>query len=85
VATATLELQTAKVTEALARLTPEHREIIRLAHHRRMPVREIATLLGLSERTVRRRILFALQSLRLALNELGDPAVAGVSRGTGRS
>jgi RNA polymerase sigma-70 factor, ECF subfamily len=72
VATATIEFQTAKITAALARLTPEHREIIRLAHHRRMPVRDIAALLDLSERTVRRRILFALQSLRLALNELAD-------------
>jgi DNA-directed RNA polymerase specialized sigma24 family protein len=69
---ATRELQTANITAALTRLTPEHREIIRLAHHHRMPVREIATLLDLSERTVRRRILFALQSLRLALIELGD-------------
>jgi RNA polymerase sigma-70 factor, ECF subfamily len=74
VATATLELQTMKVTAALARLTPEHREIIRLAHHRRMSVREIATLLNLSERAVRRRILFALHSLRLTLDELSDGA-----------
>jgi RNA polymerase sigma-70 factor (ECF subfamily) len=72
VATATIEFQTAKITAALARLTPEHREIIRLAHHRRMSVREIAALLDLSERAVRRRILFALQALRLALNELAD-------------
>jgi RNA polymerase sigma-70 factor (ECF subfamily) len=77
VAIATRELQTATITAALASLTPEHREIIRLAHHRRMSVREIAALLDLSERTVRRRILFALQSLRLALDELGPATTAG--------
>ena len=78
-ASATTDIQAAMVTAALARLTPEHREIIRLAHHRGMSVREIATRMDLSELAVSRRILFALRSLRLILNELeiGAPPAPG--------
>src|SRR4051812_10082645 len=60
-----------QVAAALERLTPEHREIIRLAHHLRMPSREIAQRLGLPEGTVRSRTCYALRSLRLVLEELG--------------
>ena len=63
-----------KVAAALATLTPEHREIIRLAHYRGLPVRELAVRLELSETMVRRRILFALRALKLSLDELDSAA-----------
>jgi len=56
---------------ALGRLAPEHREVVRLAHFRGLPVKEIAERLGLAEGTVKSRTYYALQSLRLALDELG--------------
>src|SRR4051812_14509441 len=60
-----------QVGAALGRLTPEHREIIRLAHQLRMPSREIAQRLGLPEGTVHSRMWHALRSLRLVLEEMG--------------
>ena len=56
---------------ALSRLRPEHREIIGLAHLNGLSVREIATRLGLAEGTVKSRTYYAMQSLRLVLEELG--------------
>jgi RNA polymerase sigma-70 factor (ECF subfamily) len=56
---------------ALSRLRPEHREIVAMAHLRGMSVREIAERLGLAEGTVKSRTYYAMQSLRLALEELG--------------
>ncbi len=59
---------------ALARLTPEHREVVRLAHFRGLSVREIAGRLGLAEGTVKSRTSYAVQHLRAALDELGVTA-----------
>jgi RNA polymerase sigma-70 factor, ECF subfamily len=60
-----------QVAAALDRLTPEHRQIIRLAHVRGMSVREIAQVVGLPEGTVKSRTWYALRSLRLVLEEMG--------------
>ena len=59
-----------QVQAALERLTPEHREVVRLAHLGGMSVREIAELTGLPEGTVKSRTYYALQNLRLALDEM---------------
>ena len=59
-----------QVQAALERLTPEHREVVRLAHLGGMSVREIADLTGLPEGTVKSRTYYALQNLRLALDEM---------------
>lgn len=60
-----------QVAAALARLSPEHRQVIRLSHVRGMSVREIAGALGLPEGTVKSRTWYALRSLRLVLEEMG--------------
>ena len=60
-----------QVGAALARLTPEHRQVIRLAHVRGMSVREIAAACDLPEGTVKSRTWYALRSLRLVLEEMG--------------
>jgi RNA polymerase sigma-70 factor (ECF subfamily) len=60
-----------QVAAALARLSPEHRQVIRLAHVRGMSVREIAAACGLPEGTVKSRTWYALRSLRLVLEEMG--------------
>ena len=60
-----------QVTAALDRLTPEHRQVIRLAHVQGLSVREISERLGLPEGTVKSRTWYALRSLRLVLEEMG--------------
>lgn len=60
-----------QVSAALARLTPEHRQVIRLAHFQGLRLREIAELTGLPLGTVKSRVSYALRGLRLALEEMG--------------
>ncbi len=60
-----------QVGAALERLTPEHRQVIRLAHFQGMRLREIAELTGLPLGTVKSRVSYALRSMRLALEEMG--------------
>lgn len=60
-----------QVTAALERLTPEHRQVIRLAHFQGMRLREIAEATGLPLGTVKSRVSYALRGMRLALEELG--------------
>jgi RNA polymerase sigma-70 factor (ECF subfamily) len=59
-----------QVQAALERLTPEHREVVRLAHLGGLSVKEIAKLLGLPAGTVKSRTYYALQNMRLALDEM---------------
>jgi RNA polymerase sigma-70 factor (ECF subfamily) len=60
-----------QVASALERLSPDHRQVIRLAHVRGMSVREISEACGLPEGTVKSRTWYALRSLRLVLEEMG--------------
>jgi RNA polymerase sigma-70 factor (ECF subfamily) len=55
---------------AFARLTPEHREMLRLGHFAGLSVKEIAEATGLPPGTVKSRTYYALRSLRLALDEI---------------
>jgi RNA polymerase sigma-70 factor (ECF subfamily) len=59
-----------QVAAALARLTPDHREVIRLSHYEGMTMREIAKAKGLPVGTVKSRAWYAMRSLRLALEEM---------------
>ena len=59
-----------QVQSALERLTPEHREVVRLAHLGGLSVKEISDLTGLPAGTVKSRTYYALQNLRLALDEM---------------
>jgi len=55
---------------AFGRLTPEHQQVLRLGHFGGLSVREIARATGLAEGTVKSRTYYAMQSLRLALDEM---------------
>ena len=63
-----------QLAAALARLTPEHREVIRLAHWGGLTLREIAERKGIPLGTVKSRTSYALRSLRLVLDEMGIEA-----------
>jgi RNA polymerase sigma-70 factor (ECF subfamily) len=60
-----------QVSAALERLTPEHREVIRLAHFQGLTLREVAERTGLPLGTVKSRASYALRGMRLALEEMG--------------
>ena len=59
-----------QMAAALARLTPEHREVVRLAHYEGMTMREIAEAKGLPIGTIKSRAWYAMRSLRLTLEEM---------------
>ena len=65
-----------QVAAALERLTPEHRQMIRLAHFQGLSVREISERCELPIGTVKSRTWYALRSLRLALEEMGVVTVS---------
>jgi RNA polymerase sigma-70 factor (ECF subfamily) len=60
-----------QVAVALERLSPEHRQMIRLAHFQGMTMREIAERCDMPVGTVKSRTWYALRSLRLVLEEMG--------------
>lgn len=64
-------LLTCVVEEALARLSDDHRAVLRECYYRQRSVAEAAALLGVPAGTVKSRLHYALRSLRLALEELG--------------
>ncbi len=55
---------------ALERLSPDHREVVRLAHFEGLTMREIGDRLEIPVGTVKSRTSYALRSLRLALDEM---------------
>src|SRR5688572_25742098 len=59
-----------QVAAALARLSPEHREVIRLAHYGGLSLREISEKKGIPLGTVKSRTSYALRTLRLILDEM---------------
>lgn len=59
------------VAEALARLTPEHREVLVQAHWLGRSVAEIAAALGVPAGTVKSRTYYAIRALKLVLEEMG--------------
>jgi RNA polymerase sigma-70 factor (ECF subfamily) len=59
-----------QIAAALARLTADHREVIRLAHYGGLSLREISEQKGIPLGTVKSRTSYALRSLRLILDEM---------------
>ncbi|MBN1530818.1 MAG: sigma-70 family RNA polymerase sigma factor [Thermoleophilaceae bacterium] len=59
-----------QIASALTRLSPDHREVIRMAHFQALTMREIAAALGLPLGTVKSRSYYALRHLRLVLDEM---------------
>lgn len=60
-----------EVEEAMARLSPEHRQVVIAIHVDGQRASEVAARLGVPEGTVRSRLFYALRALRLALEEMG--------------
>jgi RNA polymerase sigma-70 factor (ECF subfamily) len=59
-----------QIGAALGKLSPEHREVIRLAHFESLSLREVSNALGLPLGTVKSRSYYALRHLRLVLDEM---------------
>ena len=59
------------VTDALAELSPRHREVLALCYYQGLSVAEAAARLGIAEGTVKSRTHYALRALRLVLEEKG--------------
>jgi RNA polymerase sigma-70 factor, ECF subfamily len=57
--------------EAIARLTPDHQEILRLAFYEELPYEDIAALLSIPDNTVKTRVFYAKQQLRHQLAKIG--------------
>jgi RNA polymerase sigma-70 factor (ECF subfamily) len=62
------------IGDALARLTPEHREVVRRSYFQGWTTAQIAADLGIADGTVKSRLHYALRALRLALSETGFTA-----------
>lgn len=68
-----LRHQLATLTQrAMAALTREHREILRLVFYEEQPYEEISTLLGIPTNTVKTRVYYAKQRLKEQLAQLGQ-------------
>jgi RNA polymerase sigma-70 factor (ECF subfamily) len=59
------------IGDALARLTPEHREVVQRSYFKGWTTAQIAADLRIAEGTVKSRLHYALRALRLALGEMG--------------
>jgi RNA polymerase sigma-70 factor, ECF subfamily len=59
-----------QIAAALARLTPDHRDVIRLAHFESLTLKEISQATGIPLGTVKSRTYYALRHLRLVLDEM---------------
>ncbi|GAA0290641.1 sigma-70 family RNA polymerase sigma factor [Kineococcus aurantiacus] len=64
-------LQQWVVAQALTRLSPEHRAVLRECYFAGRSVAEAARVLSVPEGTVKSRTHYALMNLRLALQEMG--------------
>jgi RNA polymerase sigma-70 factor (ECF subfamily) len=67
-------LQSWVVAEAVTKLSPDHRAVLRECYYGGRPVAEAAQRLGIPEGTVKSRTHYALRALRLALEEMGVSA-----------
>ena len=58
--------------QALATLSHEHQEVLRLVFYEELPYEEIATLLSIPTNTVKTRVYYAKQHLKQELERLGQ-------------
>jgi RNA polymerase sigma-70 factor (ECF subfamily) len=61
---------------AIARLSPDHQEILRLAFYEELPYEDIAALLSIPDNTVKTRVFYAKQQLRGHLAKIGAEPVS---------
>lgn len=64
-------LETWQVADALAALSPEHRDVLVLCHWRGHSVAEAARMLDIPDGTVKSRAYYGLRAMRLQLEEQG--------------
>lgn len=64
-------LEAIVVHEALARLTPEHREVVQALYYDGLTVAEAAERLEIAAGTVKSRSYYAVRALRAAFDEMG--------------
>jgi RNA polymerase sigma-70 factor (ECF subfamily) len=65
--------QTESLTkQALATLSPDHQEILRLVFYEELPYEDIAALLSIPTNTVKTRVFYAKQQLKRHLERLGQ-------------
>lgn len=64
-------LESALISEAVARLSPEHRDVVREMFFRDRSVTETAATLGVPAGTVKSRSYYAVRALRAAFEEMG--------------
>lgn len=62
------------LTQALAALSPDHKEVLHLFYYSDMSIKEIAQVLAINDRTVRTRIHYAKKALVPILSALGIEA-----------
>ena len=62
------------VSEAITRLSSDHRSVLLDCYYRGLPVAEAARHLGIPEGTVKSRTFYALRALKVALEEMGVSA-----------
>ena len=65
------EMERWQLRMVVANLRPEHREVISLIHFEGLKLREAAERLRIPVGTVKSRCYYALESLRVALEEQG--------------
>jgi RNA polymerase sigma-70 factor (ECF subfamily) len=63
---------TSLTQQALRALSHEHQEVLRLVFYEELPYEEIAILLSIPTNTVKTRVYYAKQRLKLQLKELGQ-------------
>jgi RNA polymerase sigma-70 factor (ECF subfamily) len=59
------------VLRAIALLSSDHQEILRLAFYEGLPYADIAALLSIPDNTVKTRVFYAKQQLKVQLKEIG--------------
>ncbi|NMN95662.1 sigma-70 family RNA polymerase sigma factor [Antrihabitans stalactiti] len=59
------------ISDALATLSVDHREVVVLAYYRGLSTHQIAAELDIPEGTVKSRMHYGMRALRLALQEMG--------------
>jgi len=64
-------LTTVAVNEAMATLSPQHREVLELSYRGDLTQSDIAAMLGIPIGTVKTRSYYALRALKVALQERG--------------
>jgi RNA polymerase sigma-70 factor (ECF subfamily) len=74
----------ARLSEALQSLSPDHREVILLRYYENLRIEEIALRTGVSNGTVKSRVHYAVRALRQFLpTEMNVFATAGTNNTTG--